>query len=302
MSAREQSFSLALLSCFTMDWKAYEVEVFDALSAHHINDTIIKNHKVRGIYSKRSRQIDVYINQKINNSDYVTIVDSKNYNKKINVKTVESFISMIDDVGADYGIMISEKGFTKSALNRAFNNPKNIELDVYNFAEITHHLQAEGAIPYTGGNAALILAPFSWIVDATRRPGSICYLYKKGLTIEEALASGEFAYINFWGTEKTPMTVEELAANQEQFIAQVDIIENSQLFQTEHTLGLDAQIRVTKIKGSQLIEMAGYIKFEDFIFFCILHTVEIFHKRNFRKLQLLLRNILPMKIQDNKAT
>ncbi|GAB3825787.1 restriction endonuclease [Hymenobacter jeollabukensis] len=285
-----------------MDWKKYEEEVFDALSAHYINDTIIKNHKIKGRYSNRSRQIDIYIEQKINGSNYITIVDSKNYNKKIDVKTVESFISMIDDVGADYGIMISELGFTKSAFNRAFNNPKGIELDIYNFDEITNLLQGEGAVPYSGSNGALILAPFSWIVDATRRPGALCFLYRRGMTLEDAISSREFAYINFWLTTDEPKTIEELYVQQSEYIANSATIESNELIASENAVGFESKIRITKAKEYSTLEMAGYIDFEGFIFFCILHTDKKYKRRNLRKLHLLLRNTLPVWIRETEQS
>jgi Restriction endonuclease len=282
-----------------MEWKKYEIEVFEALSVYYIDDIIEKDKHILGQYSKRQRQIDIFIEQKINDKSYITIIDCKNYNKKINVKTVESFISMVDDIGGDYGIMISEIGFTKSALNRAFNNPKNIELDIFDFKEITHHLQGESGMPYSNNNMTLIHAPFSWIVDAkkTNKP-ALCFLYKRGLTLEEAFNSGEFAYINYWDTKLNNISIRDLSRIQESNITIKDTIESIEFINTEHTLKNEAIIRIIKIINYPFIEITGFIKFNDFIFFCVCNTKEFYLKRNLRKMELLLKYVLPLKIKN----
>jgi hypothetical protein len=260
-------------------------------------DFIKKDYSIKGRYSKRQRQIDVFIKQRINGQDFTTIVESKNYNKKINVKIVESFISMADDIGADYGIMISEIGFTKSALQRAFNNPKDIELDIYNFKEITHNLQTECALPYLDDNMVLILAPMGWIVDAKRRDFPIaCFLYKKGLTFDEAISSGEFAYTNFWKSDKDNFSIMDLSKLQEDNISQNLKIEKIEYIKNENVLGKDAMVRIVRFTDYPLIEITGFIRFDEFIFFCVCNTRELYLKRNHRKMQLFLKYILPLKI------
>jgi uncharacterized SAM-dependent methyltransferase len=58
-----------------MDWKKYENEVFEALSARYRTDFIKKDFRIKGRYSNRQRQIDVYIKETIKGEDFVTIVD-----------------------------------------------------------------------------------------------------------------------------------------------------------------------------------------------------------------------------------
>lgn len=285
-----------------MNWKEYENKVFDALSVNYIDDVVEKNFRVKGRYSKRSRQIDIYIKQRINDSDFITIVDSKNYNKKINVKTVESFISMIEDVGADYGILISELGFTKGALLRATNNPKGIDLDIYDFKSITHQLQGEYAFPLADKNAALILAPFGWIVDAKKREiPAICFLYKRGLTFEEALSGGEFAYVNFWNIEDDISNIKKLSDYQINNMSQIWEIENIDYQPSFNNLGNDALVRIIQRSNYPLIEITGFIRFDDFIFFCVCNTTEVYAKRNLRKMHTLLKQTLPLKVKRSKS-
>lgn len=284
-----------------MNWQKFEDEVFSLIVSHYRGDVVLQNHKIKGKYSKRSRQLDIFISQKTIAGDYITVIDSKNYNKRIDVKTVEAFISMMEDVGADYGIIVSEKGFTKSAFNRAFNNPKGIDLDILDFAQVTNQFQGEGAIPYDGSHGAVVQAPFGWIVDATRRQFPVtCFLYKKGLTFEEAEKIGEYGYINFWGTQDSDVkTIQALSVHQEAQIGQDIDVESSELIPASQSNGQECLARITKASNIDFIELAGYVLFDDFIFFCIFHTPSLFSKRNFRKLQLLLKNVLPLNIVGN---
>lgn len=278
-------------------WQDYESRIFEILSAYHLHDKIERNVKIKGRYSKRSRQIDIYISQTIHGHSFTTVIECKYYNKKIDVKTVESFISMVDDIGADYGILVTELGYSKSAFLRAANNPKGIDLDIYDLNAINSQLQAEGAIPHAGGNGALILAPFGWTVDAKRREVPVlCFLYKKGLSFEEAIGSGEFAYVDFWNLTKKHYSIQELSKLQESNLGKEKEITAVEYLESANALGYECMVRIIRMKDFPLIEIAGLIKFKDFIFFCICNTPTVFEKRNLRKMHLLLKQILPFKV------
>ncbi len=279
-------------------WQEYENKIFEILSAYHIHDDIGRNVKIKGRFSKRSRQIDIYISQKVKGRVFTTVIECKYYNKKIDVKTVESFISMVDDIGADYGILVTELGYSKSAYLRASNNPKGIDLDIYDVNAINNQLQAEGAIPHAGDNGALVLAPFGWTVDAKRRDVPVlCFLYKKGLSFEKAMEGGEFAYIDFWNLTKKYYTIEELSKLQESNLGKKKDITSIEYLESANALGYECMVRIIRMKDYPLIEIAGLIKFNDFIFFCVCNTPIVFEKRNLRKMHLLLKQILPFKVK-----
>lgn len=287
-----------------MDWKKYKDQIFDILSTQHRHDYILKNHRIKGRYSNRSRQIDIFIKTSTKAEDYTIVVDCKNYNKKIDVKTVESFISMVDDIGADYGIMISELGFTKSAIHRAVNNPKGIELDIFSLSELYHYMQAEAAMPYSNDNMALILAPFGWIVDAKKRDiPALCYLYKRGLSFEEAIISGEFAYVNFWKSDDPNFSIEDLSKIQEKNILDTygQKIEKVEFIEAECKFSKETKIRVIKTIDYPLIEITGFIKFSDSIFFYVCNSIPLYEKRNIRKTHVFLKNVLPFKVNIIKS-
>ena len=115
------------------DWEKYEERIFEKLNDSFPNSIILKNQKIIGKYSKRSRQIDILVRSESIGRELIIIIDCKKFSKKIDVKTVESFIGFSEDVGAHIGIMITNIGYSKSAENRAKNHHKDIQLDIVEF-------------------------------------------------------------------------------------------------------------------------------------------------------------------------
>jgi hypothetical protein len=116
------------------DWEKYEHQIFDKLNQLFPNSDIQKNQKIIGKYSERSRQIDILVKSQSIGRELIIVIDCKKFSKKIDVKTVESFIGFSEDVGAHIGIMITNIGYSKSAEKRAKNHHKDIQLDVVEFS------------------------------------------------------------------------------------------------------------------------------------------------------------------------
>lgn len=279
-------------------WSDYEEEVYQECKLHYRNSKVEKNVKIRGKLSGRLRQIDVFIQD-----DYKTvIVDCKYYKHKVDIKEVESFIGMLSDLGADYGILITEEGYSKSALERAYNNPTHLELDIYSLKEFKDIFQGYTGIPYAGKNAAICLAPFGWCIDANRREEAICFLYQKGLTFEEALDQAEFAYINFWDKEISDYDIDKLDTYQTiNEIKERPYNSISYLYPLLHRSEPN-KIRIVEFKDN-LVEITGFIEFDDYIFFCVCICHSNTRKRNTRKIIELLENTVSAHIEiNNKVT
>lgn len=75
-------------------------------------------HKVRGRHSLVWRQIDVAVYRRDKRTP-VLMADAKRYRKRIDVKAIDCFIGMVDDVGADIGLLVAPRGFTPGAERRA---------------------------------------------------------------------------------------------------------------------------------------------------------------------------------------
>lgn len=115
------------------DWEKYEDQIFEKLNELFPGSSIEKNQKIKGRYSERSRQIDILVRQEIIGREILIVIDCKKFSKRIDVKTVESFIGFSEDVEAHIGIMITNVGYTKSADKRAKNHHKDIQLDIVEF-------------------------------------------------------------------------------------------------------------------------------------------------------------------------
>ena len=103
-----------------MDWRQYENEIFEAFKTAYPNAKISFNQKIIGRYSKIERQIDVLIEGRIAGKKIRLVIDGKYYSENIDVKEVDSFISMVEDIDAVQGILVTSKGYSEGAINRAY--------------------------------------------------------------------------------------------------------------------------------------------------------------------------------------
>lgn len=274
-----------------MEWKDYENEVLTECSRVFRNSNIQYNVHIKGLYSKRMRQIDVFVEDE---KGVIYVFDAKKYNTKIDVKDVESFIGMIKDVGADYGVIVSEKGFSKAAINRAHLGENNIEVDILSLNELKR-FQAEGAFPYSGNNGVAVNAPFGWIIDGTRRDNMVATTYQKGISLEEAIQNKEWAYMNFWDKSGEIDSVDKLISWQNEQLLNYDvdgIIEE-----------IDDEMIKTRVfisKKYPTKEITLFREFQDFILFVVLFSPENLTNRNIKKMRNLILSALPLKVKQNE--
>lgn len=115
-------------------WKEYERKLYQFLKDTYPDCEIDFDDSIFGIYSKAERQIDFAIRGNLAGKRILGIVDCKYYKKNIDVKIIESFIGMMQDVNANFGFMITNQGYSNAAKNRVINS--NLKLDVLNFDEL----------------------------------------------------------------------------------------------------------------------------------------------------------------------
>jgi len=285
------------------EWSRYEEEVFDCFKDQFPKADVRKDVRIKGRYSKRTRQIDVLITQQTPAGPSRIVVDAKYYNRKLNVKAVDEFAGFVDDIGAKKGLLISNKGYTRSALRRAFYCPRDLELDILDFSELKRW-QAFGALPYTGDRAFLVPAPFGWVVDINRPKDPnyrcLCTMFQRGLDVETAIKNREFVYINFWNRKSDPLTAAQLDR------VQVEEMKASGLRITVWHRGTvkrkDAKtrLRYIKVKQYRCLEVTGFLELKDTIFFAVLLTPVEKQKQNVRRLTHLLQSAVPVKLKrDN---
>lgn len=103
------------------DWKLYERMVARLMADELSTDLCVTpNASIRGSITGIKRQIDVLIETRhdTDNTRRV-IVDAKRRRRKIDVKDVEAFRGMMEDVGATHGYIVCSRGHTAAAEKRA---------------------------------------------------------------------------------------------------------------------------------------------------------------------------------------
>lgn len=277
-----------------MTWQEYEKEVFENLSVIYTDAKLEFNSKQLGKYSNGLRQCDTIIRQVINGVEHVTLVDAKYYSDKIDVKDVETFISMANDINADFGILVSPKGYSELAYNRAENDPSPILLDILTLKDLKQ-FQGYCAIPYAGENGVILAPAFGWIVDATQRHGMIASSYRKGFDFGQAFEEKEFIYFQFWNTRKDPISAEILLRNQEDLIRETSTIYESKIEKIDFN-SKELIVRKTIAENYLAVEYACAIEHDGFIFFGILISPSNRESVNKNKLLQMVVKALPIKV------
>ncbi len=110
------------------EWRKYEKRIHNNLETKFPGCSITFDDSIFGIFSKTDRQIDISIRGELAGNKLLGIVDCKFYSKKVDVKAVESFLGMLEDLKANIGIMITNIGYSEAAINRA--SVKNLQLEI----------------------------------------------------------------------------------------------------------------------------------------------------------------------------
>lgn len=102
-------------------WKRYENQIADLIRERAVGAvTITTDAKITGLLSGVPRQIDILIEGNVSGIAPVRIaLDCKCFAEKVDVKDVEAFLGMIEDVGVNMGMLVTTVGFTPAAKRRA---------------------------------------------------------------------------------------------------------------------------------------------------------------------------------------
>ena len=96
---------------------------------------VLHDVRLEGRKSKSKRQIDVLVREKIGQYEIQIVIDCKDHARPVDVKGVEEFYGLLSDVGAQKGVLVSPKGFTKTAKTRA----EELQLDLYSPVDTDPH-------------------------------------------------------------------------------------------------------------------------------------------------------------------
>lgn len=286
------------------DWQEYEREIEEQFRTAYPSAQITPNARLVGKFSRVERQIDLLIEEQASDFAFRIVVDAKHRGRKIDVSDVEAFLGLTLDVQAHTGMMIALEGYTPAAVNRAHYDDLDVILDVLNFDELKV-FQGPTAIPYAGEHGVWIVAPFGWVIDATKRQHMLASLYQRGLDFEGAVSNHEFMYVNFWNKRNGEAnSLDALLKYQEAYLlkdapdGEIRLLEGV----PNQKVGAKTLIRRFKKSTHPIPEYTGFVDFETFVFMCVLFTPEQLERKNLRKLRFILREAFPMTVtRDNTA-
>lgn len=204
-----------------MSWKKYEKDILKYFQETYPDTNILFDQKIKGKYSKVSRQIDILVEGEIAGYQIRIAVDCKYFSKNVDVKHVESFCSMVEDIEAHQGVLITQKGFSKAAINRAHYGNQKVELDIINFDELKK-FQSFTAFPYIDHFSVIIPAPFGWVLDLDDKMNSFASLHQRGLSLKEAQKRNEWMYMQFWVKDEYVNNIDSLIEFQNENILKID--------------------------------------------------------------------------------
>lgn len=82
--------------------------------------SVVRNVRLKSRSGVRARQIDVLVRFSLGDmGEELMVVDCKRYGTRVDVKDVEAFIGLVEDVGAAIGLLVTTEGFTSGATDRA---------------------------------------------------------------------------------------------------------------------------------------------------------------------------------------
>ena len=206
------------------------------------------------------------------------------------------------DIGAGHGLLVTEAGFSRAAIDRARNGDLKLELDILSIAELKMY-QVEGGLPYSGKYGVCLLAPFGWILDIRQILPCPATLYPRGMTLEEAQQNGSWMYVSFWHTAED--SISSLSAlvehqNKSKELSYEGLHVSSHESRPIRRDGRKTHIQTATWDGLAGKEVTGFVEFEDFIFYAILFTPDDFADRNTTKLIHMLARLQPFALRiDN---
>lgn len=116
------------------DWKKFEELAASIQTKLAPDATVTPNAKLLG-KSGTQRQIDILIEQEAGQYKLRIVVDCKDYKHPVDVKAVEAFLGLMEDVGAHKGAMVAANGFTGTAKIRA----ATAGLDLFRVIDTANH-------------------------------------------------------------------------------------------------------------------------------------------------------------------
>jgi len=253
-----------------MSWKDYEIYIHKHFKRLFPDAKISHNVSRTGIISKTKRQIDILVEGEIAGFDISIIIDCKYFSRKVDVKHVESFISFLKDLKASKGILITNKGYSKAAFNRATYDTQDIELRIIDFKDLDS-FQGFWAFAYAGGHCVFFSAPPGWVIDANPPSYTPAAIYPAGLSFKEAMNQTGLIYLNFIEKGKKIPDLEAATKSQDDNILKTYPNAKIEYFDQHSHKGHKCLLRIADIDQKYGgLEYTYFINYEKFVLFFVL--------------------------------
>jgi hypothetical protein len=137
-AALAQGLDVQFASCLNLrmleeppQWKKFENLAADIQRQLSPDARVQTNVKMIGKRSGTERQIDILVEQEVGPYSIRIVIDCKDYKEPVDVKDIEMFMGLAEDVSANKGAIITTTGFTSTAKKRA----KDAGIDTYRLVD-----------------------------------------------------------------------------------------------------------------------------------------------------------------------
>ena len=284
-----------------MNWKEYEKSVLDYFETRFPNANISKNVLLKGKLSKTNREIDILIESHFLGVSILIAVECKNWNSKLDVSHVGTFIDKLKDVGITKGVMISKLGYSESAHNRA-KSELEVQLQVIDFENIPEFYGFWGN-PYRGHLGAIISAPNGWVVDKKiderLRMNLVCYLHPFEFNSEESIKRKQFMYFQIF-PNIDDMDLHKTLKDQDDNVFLKD--PNAQISYWKEKLnnGRPGTVQYRKIeyKNEDYTEFTAGVTTDDFYAYCVYSVSNDYIPDDLARLKYVMGELHLLKLND----
>jgi hypothetical protein len=201
------------------DWQKYEGYIFGALQRRFPGARVVPNAHLPGLKSGRDRQIDVLVELDIGGCNIKIAFDCKCYKRKVDVKHVESFLGMLEDIRVSQGVLVTTQGYSKTAQERAMRESRAIDLQILGPDRLSQY-QFIGCLWFWKGDvAAVVEPPGGWVVDIESTGGPFQFsMYPLGHHRESAMKMCPFLYGAIARKTEAEASIEAIAAEDERVV------------------------------------------------------------------------------------
>jgi len=200
------------------EWNEYETYVFGIIQRLCLAATVRRNVHIRGTKSSDLRQIDILVEREIGDFNVKIAIDCKCYKRKVNVNDVDRFLGMLDDIRVSKGVLVTTKGYSKTAHRRAQNESRDIELRILSPERLSEFQHIGTAFPWREPVGAVVSTPEGWVVDNQPSESMLFAMYPLGHTRDSAARYEAFLYGNILLKNPDTPTMEAIAEKHEKDI------------------------------------------------------------------------------------